>query len=88
MKIKCGFVLEEVGGSYLAVAVGSAADSFSGMVKMNGTGAFLWKLLEDGEKSEDDLVSSLCDEYEVDEITARDGVRSFVKKLLDGGILE
>ena len=42
MKIKDGFVLEEVGGSYLAVAVGECAGNFNGMVRLNGTGAFLW----------------------------------------------
>ena len=88
MKIKSGFVLEEVGGSYLAVAVGRAAKKFSGMVKMNGTGAFLWRELEAGDKTVDELVEALTGEYEVDEATARAGVSSFVAKLLDGGILE
>jgi len=88
MKIKPGFVLEEVAGSYLAVAVGSAADSFSGMVRMNGTGAFLWKLMENEDRTEDELTEALCKEYEVEESVAREGARAFVAKLSAGGILE
>ena len=41
VKIKSGFVLEEVGGSYLAVAVGEDSSQFSSLVKLNATGAFL-----------------------------------------------
>ena len=47
MKIKSGFVLEEVGGEYLAVAVGKRAKEFSGMVRLKSTGAFFWNLMAD-----------------------------------------
>ena len=50
MKIKDGFVLEEVGGDFLAVAVGDRATEFSAMVRLNGTGAFLWNLLSESDK--------------------------------------
>ena len=48
MRIKEGFVLEKVGDGYLAVAVGGRADSFSGLVRLNSTGAFLWNNLAEG----------------------------------------
>ena len=46
MKIKQGFILREVAGSYLVVAVGEAVKRFNGVINLNETGAFLWRLLE------------------------------------------
>ena len=89
MKIKDGFVLEEVGGSYLAVAVGELAGSFNGMVRLNGTGAFLWNLLNDKDLTRDELVSEVVKAYEgvtAEEVTP--GVVAFEEKLRAAGIIE
>ena len=89
MKIKDGFVLEEVGGSYIAVAVGERASSFSGLVRMNGTGAFLWNFMKDKDVSEDELVTAVLEAYEgVTREMAEKDITTFVAKLRDGGILE
>ena len=88
MKIKDGFVLEEVGGDYLAVAVGNRAADFSGMVRMNGTGAFLWNLLAGKDMTEDELVAAVLNEYEVDEARVRIDVSAFAAKLRENGIIE
>ena len=59
MKIKDGFVLEEVGDFYLAVAVGELAEEFRAIVRLNETGAFLWRqLLTD--KSKEELLTALA----------------------------
>ncbi len=86
MKIKSGFVLEEVGGSYIAVAVG--ANASNALIKMNGTGAFLWRLLDGTDMSEDSLVSALTAEYEVGEDIARRDALVFVDKLRQAGLLD
>ena len=41
MKIKDGFMIREVAGSYVVVPVGKRADEFNGMVHWNETGSFL-----------------------------------------------
>ena len=88
MKIKEGFVLEKVGSSYLAVAVGDAAKSFQGLVRMNETGAFMWNLLTDSDKTLDELVSYLSEEYDAPrEILLRDA-SNFENQLRAAGILE
>ena len=88
MKIKEGFVLEKVGSSYLAVAVGDAAKSFQGLVRMNETGAFMWNLLTDSDKTLDELVSCLSEEYDAPrEILLRDA-SNFENQLRAAGILE
>ena len=88
MKIKDGFVLEEVGGSYIAVAVGKRAENFSAMVRMNSTGAFLWNIMAELDVSREDLLEKMLESYEVDRETALSGIIAFENKLRDGGILE
>ncbi len=88
MKIKSGFVLERVGNQYLAVAVGEAAESFSGLVRMNETGSFLWNLIKDADMSRDELVEALAKEYDAPkDVLCRD-VDIFIEKLTAGGIFE
>lgn len=88
MKIKNGFVLEEVGGSYLAVAVGELAEEFNALVRLNETGAFLWRqLLTDTTKEE--LLIALMKEYDgVSEECAKRDISAFLNVLNDNNILE
>ena len=88
MRIKSGFVLEQVGGTYLAVAVGERADEFRILIKLNSTGAFLWKIASERDVGTDELVDELVASYDVScEVAERD-VMSFVKILSDGGLLD
>jgi hypothetical protein len=88
MKIKSGFVLEKVGGAYLAVAVGSRTKDFNGLVRMNGTGAFLWGLLAEQDMTKEELLSKVLSEYEVGEAQAMADIEAFENKLRENGILE
>lgn len=88
MKIKDGFVLEEVGGGYLAVAVGKRAKEFNGLVRMNGTGAFLWNLLAEKNMTREELIAAVLAEYEVDEERVTIDVLAFETKLRENGIIE
>ena len=88
MKIKSGFVLEKVGNGYLAVAVGERAKEFAGLVRMNGTGAFLWNLLADKDMTREELLAAVLAEYEVEEAQALSDIMSFEKKLSENGIFE
>ena len=89
MKIKSGFVLEEVGGSYLAVAVGEDSSQFSSLVKLNATGAFLWKLMEENDVTREELLEKIMSTYEgVSRERALADIIAFETKLKDGGIIE
>ena len=88
MKIKSGFVLEQVGGSYLACATGSLAASFSGLVRLNETGAYLWRMLADADLSRDELLSAMLKEYDAPEETLLRDIDAFLAKLSDNGILD
>lgn len=87
MKIKSGFILREIGGETIAVAVGERAGSFNGMIKLNSTGAFLWHCLEN-ETDREAVVSALTDKYDVDDATAGKSVDDFVSMLKKNGFLD
>ena len=87
MKIKEGFMLREVAGSYVVVAVGKRSEQFNGMVNLNETGAFLWKLVEQG-ASRDELLNSLLEAYEVEREKAEKDVDKFISVLQQNNFVE
>ncbi len=87
MKIKEGFVLREVAGNMVVVAVGEASRSFNGLITLNETGAFLWQILSKG-ATEDELVAAVLDEYAVTDRMAKNDVKTFIEKCETAGLLE
>ena len=87
MKLKSGIIINEINGDYVAVAAGEAGKAFNGMIKMNGTAAFIAKTLQN-ETDEDGVVSALLAEYEVDEDTARQNVRAVIEKFKAAGLID
>ena len=87
MKIKSGFVIREIAGQYMAVPVGERVNDLHGMIALNETGAFIWKLLED-EKTEKDLARALTEEYEVSYEEALEAVKEFRELMEKEQVLE
>ena len=86
MKIKEGFILREVAGSYIVVAVGDAVKNFNGIIKLNQTSAFLWEKLVKGATKEQ-LVEALLGEYDVEKDVAEKGVKSFINTLIKANLI-
>ena len=87
MRRKPGFVMREVAGDYVVVPTGPAVVDFSGMLTLNETGAFLWKHLE-SDVSQQELLSALLDEYDIDEATAQADTTEFLATLQAANLLE
>ena len=87
MRIKKAFTIQKVGGSWIAVAVGETSKTFHGMVRLNETGAFLWKKMTEADRTVDELVDALLAEYEVDRETATRDVENLVNQFRESGIL-
>lgn len=87
MKTKKGFLLRSVGGRNVVVAIGKASEEFNGLITLNESGAFLWKLLQNGTTYQD-LLDEMLKEYDVDEQTARDGIDAFLKIARDAELIE
>lgn len=87
MKIKDGFMLREVAGSNVVVSVGKRADEFNGMVHLNETGAFFWKMAEKG-CTREELIKEGLDVYDVSEEVIKKDVDKFINILESNGLLE
>ena len=87
MKIKKGFIVRKVGDENIVVPVGEASKSFHGMIKLNESGAFLWNFYT-AEHTEEEGVSALLSEYEVEREVAERDVKVFVENLTKNGFAE
>lgn len=87
MKIKDGFLLREVAGSFIVVPLGAAAMDFGGMMTLNPVGAFVWRALET-DTDEAQIVEKILAEYEIDRDTAARDVHIYAEKLRAAGLLE
>ena len=79
MKIKKGFELKEIADNYVAIPTQSMVVDFSSMIMLNEVSAFLWLQLVE-EKTEQDLLKAVLEEYDVDKKTAAEDIKIFVKE--------
>lgn len=80
MHIFPGFLIREIAGENVAIPTGEAAHHLSGLVVINACGRFLFELLQT-EQTEEELVRSLMEVYDVDTATARADVAEFLEVL-------
>lgn len=87
MKIKTGMVMTEVGGDYVAVPTGATAREFRGIVRLNDTGAEIWKGIEAG-LTIDQIADKLVAEYDgLDKEHALRSVNTLVDSLRTDGLI-
>ena len=86
MKIKDGFVMKSIAGTDVVVPTGSNTVSFGSVITLNETGVFLWQKLQE-EITQEQLVSAMLEEYNIDEATAKNDVAEFIDKLQEVGLL-
>ena len=87
MKLKEGFVLRQVAGSWIVLPLGQTSIDFNGMLSLNETGALLWQTLERGGDREA-MADALTAEYEVERAVALENVEEFLQTLSEVGCLE
>lgn len=87
MRIKKDYVLRCVAGTWVVLPLGAETVNFGEMMTLNGSGARLWCVLEQG-ADRDMLISTLLEEYEVSAEQAAVDVDEFLEKLKAAGCLE
>lgn len=87
MKIKNGFVVREIAGECVVVALGEASKIFNGIIKLNPTARIMWDMLAKG-SDKDAVVDAILNDYEVDRETVECDFDRFVEKLKGANILE
>lgn len=89
MKVKNGFNLREVCGEHIIVAEGDENIDFSNIISMNESSAYLWEEVQKmGTFTVDNLVELICNQYEIDETTARKDVIALAAQWGTAGIIE
>lgn len=87
MKIRNNLVLRKIGSRYMIVEVSQEAMNLTNVYTMNETAAWLWKGIGSSDFTEEQLVSRLCDEYEVTEEQAATDVHALVEEWIKLGLV-
>jgi hypothetical protein len=87
MKRKDDFLLENVGGQDLLIPLGSKVLDTNGMVMLNPTARFIWELLAE-DRSLEELVAAVVEQFDVGADRAGADVRAFVHHLAQQGWID
>ena len=87
MKIKDGYILRQVAGNSIVIAVGEEALNFNGIITINGSGTFLWEKLAEG-ASKSELLDAMLSEYNIDSETAKKDIDEFISKLEKANLVD
>ncbi len=86
MRISDQYMLRQVADEYLVIPVGEAALKVKGLIGLSESGSLLYRRLQSG-CTEEELVSALLAEYDIDAQTARADTRGFLEQMRRMGIL-
>ena len=88
MKVKDGFYLTAIGTDFVIIAsTPEAKKVFNNMLRLNETGAFLWKKLADG-VTEAELADALAAEYGVSREVSEKDTADFLDVIRSAGFIE
>ena len=86
MRIVPGFILREIAGETIAIPSGDSAHLLSGLAALNGSGKFLFELLQE-DQTQESLVNAMTDSYDIDRDTAQTDVLEFLNFLRENHLL-
>ena len=87
MKIKEGFVEQQIGDTTLLVSAGELSHSFRGMIELNYTAADIWHWLAEGHSAEQ-TAQLLAEKYGIAPSKAKEDTEKIVKKMRESGVTE
>lgn len=87
MKLRKGLYLRNIDCCDFVVPDSQANVFMSNLLKLNSTGVFLWKLLEEG-ANEETLAENLQRKYGIAQQQADNDTQLFLQKLNEAGCLE
>ena len=87
MKLKSEFELIRVADEYMIVPVGKEASLFRGIVILNQEAALIAEKLKEN-CNLDNLISSLIEEFDVEQDTAEKDISQFIIELTNLGVID
>lgn len=86
MKLNPNFVIRQVAETWVILPLAEESLNLNGMLALNTTGVFLWKILEKGAERVD-LIKALTATYEVDDAQAAADIDEFINSLKEHGCI-
>ena len=87
MKLKDGFIFQDLGDKHMAVASGAAGEVFRGMVRNNATADFIFRALMH-ETTEEAVVDAMAERYDAPRERIQADVRRLIARFREAGLLE
>ena len=87
MKLNENYVLKNVAGNDIVFYLGEDALRADKIITLNETATFIWRLLEDGISTKEEIIKTILDKYEVGEEEAKKSVETFLSTLIENKIL-
>ena len=87
MKIKSGFAIKQIAGSWVVLPLAEKTLDFTGILTLNDSGCMLWQLLCGG-CTREGLAEALVNEYEVSFEEALADVDEYLQKLTLAGCID
>ena len=88
MKIKKGFSIKEENGVLIIACDKNIIRNFNANIELTDTSAFLWNLLESGEKTKEQMLNALLKEFDISAVLALNNIDVFIRTLKENGIIE
>lgn len=86
MRLKHTFEMIDLDDQTIAVPVGANANEFHGVIKLNGTAAAIFKLLNQ-DTTEETIVDAMMQEYKISrDVLSRD-VSKYIQEFQEKGLL-
>jgi len=87
MKIKEGFLLREIAGTYIVVPIGERVIDFKGMMVLNSVSADVWGFLSE-HRNYDEVIEYILGMYEVDRQTVENDLNDLFRQMEANGVIE
>ena len=79
-------VAREAEGDYFLIPVGENPEDINKVLKLNKLGWFIWQRIDEA-KNMDQLVSFICEAFDVGDETAKRDAKEFLQSLMKSGAL-
>ena len=87
MKIKDGFVKQQIGDKIIIVSAGDLSKEFHGMIELNYTAADIWDWISAGYTCEE-VTELLANKYNIEISKARSDTEKIINKMISSGVIE
>lgn len=87
MKIKDGYIMKEIAGSKVVMAIGAESNNFNGIITFNEVGSEVFSML-DGSNSIEKIIEVISEKYDVSGEIVKEDVLNVVEKMKEHGLIE